>query len=143
MDPKRLLLGFVAGFLAVLTVHQLVVAILWSLGAIPFPPYSFAPRAPFGVPAILSLAFWGGVWGVVIAAVADRRPDWNPVLVGLVIGAVFCVLVGWTVVAALRGQPMMAGWNLARWWPSILINGAFGAAAGLFYALLARRRTRA
>lgn len=139
MDVKRLGLGFVAGFVAVLTFHQIVVLLMWSAGLVPFAPYSLAPRPPLGVPAVLSLAFWGGVWGIVIAAIAQAKPQWNPVLVGLVVGAVFCVLVGYTVVAGLRGAPLFGGGNPSAWLRSIVINGAWGAGAGWLYGLIARR----
>jgi hypothetical protein len=35
-------------------------------------------------------------------------------LVGLLVGAVGCVLVGFTLVATLRGQPLMAGFDTSR-----------------------------
>ena len=143
MPPKLLALGFAAGFLAVLVFHQAVIAAMWAGGIVPFAPYSLAPRPPLGVPTFLSLAFWGGVWGVVIAAVARARPSWPPVLIGLVVGGVGCVLFGFTVVAALRGQPLMGGWDAGRWIRSIVINGAWGLGAGWLYAIFARRAAAA
>lgn len=139
MDVKRLLIGFAAGFIAVLTFHQIVILLMWAGGIVPNPPYSFAPRGPLSVPTVLSLAFWGGVWGIVIAAIAETKPGWPPVLIGLFVGAVLCVLVGYTLVAGLRGEPMMGGWNPARWWRSIVINGVWGLGAGWLYGLMARR----
>ena len=82
------------------------------------------------MPQLASMAFWGGVWGMVIAAILAARPAWPPMLVGLLVGAVGCVLVGFTLVAALRGQPLMGGFDPNRWWRSILINGAFGWGVG-------------
>ena len=63
----RLMLAFAAGFLATVIFHQLALVLLWSLGIAPFPPFQMAGTAPFGVPALISLAFWGGVWGIVFA----------------------------------------------------------------------------
>jgi hypothetical protein len=93
---------------------------------------------PLGVPQLASIAFWGGVWGIVIAAILAARPGWPPMLVGLLVGAIGCVLVGFTVVAALRGQPLMAAFDMNRWWRSVLINGAFGWGVGVL--ILAARR---
>ncbi len=134
-----LLLGFAAGFISVLVFHQAVVWGLNARGLIPNPPFPMRAAAVTGVPQIYSLAFWGGVWGVVIAAIHWARPGWNLLLVGLVVGAIGCVLVGFTVVAGLREQPMMAGWDLNRWWRSMLINGAFGLGVGLLLLPFRRR----
>jgi hypothetical protein len=69
--PLNLLLGFIAGFLATLIFHQVVMALLWKMGMAPRPPFQTAPRPPFGVPAVFSLAFWGGIWGILFAGI-DR-----------------------------------------------------------------------
>jgi hypothetical protein len=135
-----LLLGFAAGFISVLVFHQGVIWLMHAAGLLPNPPFPVRAVPPLGVPQIYSLAFWGGVWGVVIAAIHWARPGWHPVLVGLVVGAVGCVLVAYTLVAGLRGQPLMGGWDPSRWWRSVAINGAYGLGAGLL--LLPFRRGR-
>mgnify|MGYP001189761596 CR=1 FL=1 len=56
--------AFVAGFLATLVFHQGLLALLHAAAVVPVSPYNWAPSAPLGVPAVLSLAFWGGVWGL-------------------------------------------------------------------------------
>ena len=72
-------LGFVAGALATLTLHQLAIGLLYALGAVQNPPYSLRPIPPLGVPSVLNLAFWGGVWGIVWALVAERMPRRWPI----------------------------------------------------------------
>jgi hypothetical protein len=132
-----LLIGFAAGALATLTVHQAMIWLLSSAGAIQGTPYSWRPVAPLGVPQFLNLAFWGGLWGCVFALIADRFPrSWPLWLAGFVFGAIAPTLVGWFVVAPLRGQPMAQGFNPARMWPGPLINGVFGIGTALFYAAL-------
>lgn len=143
--PKPLrvaLVGFLAGVLAVLTFHQAMIGLLHLGGWLPNGPFPMRPVPPLGVPLVASLAFWGGVWGMLAAAVVAARPGWPPVLVGVIVGAVLCVLAGFTIVAALRGQPLMGGYDVARWWRSIAINGTFGLGLGLFLAG-ARRFVRA
>src|SRR3954453_21163910 len=72
-------LGFVAGALATLTLHQLAIGLLYALGAVQNPPYALRPIPPLGVPSVVNLAFWGGVWGIVWALVAERMPRRWPV----------------------------------------------------------------
>ena len=74
----KVAVGFVAGFIAVLLFHQPALALLTQLGVAEASTYSFKATAPFGVPQLISLAFWGGVWGVVFALVDRvffRPPD--------------------------------------------------------------------
>ena len=54
--------------------HQAVAALLFALGITERIPYSTQPTAPFGVPQLWSIAFWGGVWGALLAA-SPRRLD--------------------------------------------------------------------
>src|SRR5687768_17743285 len=63
---------FAAGAVAVPLFHQLVVAVMNATGFIDRSPYSFAATKPFGVPELISLSFWGGVWGVILMLVVGR-----------------------------------------------------------------------
>ncbi|MCK6449488.1 MAG: hypothetical protein L6R19_01305 [Alphaproteobacteria bacterium] len=135
-----LLAGFVAGFLAVLLFHQPVGAAMHWLGWSRFAPFSMAPVPPLGVPRVLSLAFWGGVWGIVLAAVAawlPRRPG-AFLLAGFVFGIVGPAFFAWFVLAPLRGQAVAQGWQATALLRSAVINGMWGLGAALFL-LLARR----
>ena len=131
------LIGFVAGALATLTFHQIFIWVLSSAGLIQGNPYSLRPIRPFGVPQVLNLAFWGGLWGCVFALVADRFPrNWPLWLAGLVFGAIGPTLVGWFVVAPLRGDPIAQGFDPARMWRGPVINGMFGLGLGVLFDLL-------
>ncbi|MBM3532855.1 MAG: hypothetical protein FJX60_07455 [Alphaproteobacteria bacterium] len=48
-----LLLGFVAGFISVLTFHQGTIGVMYLLGFAANPPYNLTPRAPLGVPVLM------------------------------------------------------------------------------------------
>ena len=69
--------AFLAGFFSTLIFHQGLLAILHAAGASPRAAYALVPVPPLGVPAVLSLAFWGGLWGIllwlVIAGVEGPR----------------------------------------------------------------------
>ncbi len=69
---SRFLLAFIAGFLAVIIFHQGMLALLYAINFAPRAPFSTTPTQPFGIPQIWSSAFWGGVWGLVFAAIAPR-----------------------------------------------------------------------
>ena len=135
----RVLLGFVAGALAVLAFHQVMVALLWAAGVIPTAPYAMRPVAPLGVPAIVNSMFWGGLWGVVFALVAGRLPGRALWLKGLVFGLLGPLLVNWFVVSPLKGQPIAGGFVPSRMLAAVLILSAFGIGVALLFAFLDRR----
>jgi len=139
----RAALGFIAAAISVLTFH----AAMWEalhLFALPGlgmpPPYPMAPRPPFGVPAIASLCFWGGLYGAVFGLAMPRlsAPLW---LCGLGLG-VIAMLVGMFVVAPIKGQPIGGGWAWQSWLRSFLINGFWGIGVGLITPWLMPRVRR-
>ena len=86
--PRWLLTGFIAGFIAVIVFHQGALGALHASGLAPRPPYSFAPTNPFGVPQLWSIAFWGGVWGVILAAALGRLTGARLVVAATIFGAI-------------------------------------------------------
>jgi hypothetical protein len=136
---RRFVLGFVAGAVAVLAFHQVVVLLLGLLGAIPPRAYAITPVPPFSVPTIVNSLFWGGLWGVVFALIADRLPRaWPLWLSGLVFGLLGPLMFNWFVVAPLKGQAMAAGFVPLRMYPGVLILGAFGIGVALILQALSR-----
>src|SRR5688572_7921766 len=115
LPARKLALAFVAGFLAVLLFHQPVLALLTQIGIAKASIYSLDPTAPLGVPQVVSLAFWGGIWGLLFAMIESRFPRgasyW---FYALAFGAVLPTLVAWFVVAPLKGLPMAGGWEANR-----------------------------
>jgi hypothetical protein len=138
---RTIALGFAAGALSTLVFHQLAIGLLYGLGAVPNAPYALRPVPPLGVSSVLNLAFWGGVWGIVWALVAERMPSrWPAWLAGLVFGAIAPTLVGWFVIAPLKGLPVAQGFNPARMWIGPLVNGVWGAGTAVLFGLFRRRR---
>ena len=122
--------------------HQLMLGLLHVL-AIPglevaATPYRFAPVPPFGVPVLLNLCFWGGLYGLVFGLVQPKLAGRPMLLVGFGFG-LLAVLVGYFVVAPIKGLPIGGGWVVNNWIRSILINGSFGVGIGVIYPLLAGR----
>ena len=140
--PAWALAGFVAGFLSVVVFHQVAIAAVGTLFGLPVQPWSLAPVAPFGVPRVVSTAFWGGVWGTVLAlAIRRMRPTLPSVLLfGLVFGALLPSLAGWLIIAPLRGQPMFAGGNPVRLAVGLTVNGVWGLGTAVLLWLAFRFR---
>lgn len=137
MTVKRPLLGFAAGFIAVLVFHQAAVGLLHLAGIVPNAPWSFAPTAPLGVPAVLSAAFFGGLWGVLLALVEPRFPRGAAYWVtAFVFGAVLPSLVVWFVVQPLKGLPIGNGFPLKGLAIALFVNGCWGVGAALIFSLL-------
>ena len=139
--PSRvcdLVLGFIAGALAVVAFHQVMVFVLSTVGLIQSHVYSMRGVPPFGVPTLLNQMFWGGLWGLLFAAIADTLPPWPLLFLGFTFGVLGPVLASWFVVAPLKGIPMAAGWVPQRMLASILINGCWGIGLALLYAGLRR-----
>ena len=130
--------GFVAGALSVLIFHQGAVALLNDLELTQRMPYSMAPTEPFGVPQVLSITFWGGIWGALFAAAFRRLDGARLVAASLVAGAVLPTLVAWFFVAPLKGQPMAAGFVPMAMAFGVIVNGAWGLGTGLGLALFKR-----
>jgi len=135
--PTRILSGFIAGFLATLSFHQLSVWVLWTVGLAPFAPFSMAVTKPFGIPAVISLAAWGGIWGILFALIHRRFPAGGGYwAAAFLFGAVFPSLVVLLVVLPLKGRPLGGGWHPPLLLTAFLINGAWGVGAGLILRVL-------
>lgn len=132
------LLGFLAGVLSVLVFHQGTVWLLNQAGVLPNGPFRVTPIPPFGVPQIVNQAFWGGLWGVLIAFLIPRvrMPD---LMFGALFGTVALTFVNWVVLPAIRGTPYFAGGVPSRMWPALLIAAAFGWGVALILREMRRR----
>jgi hypothetical protein len=136
---RAIVLGFIAGAVAVPAFHQVMLVALNAAGFAANAAYVMTPVPPLGVPRVGSLSFWGGVWGIVFAFVQTRFPrgaGWW--LAALVFGALLPSLVAWFVVAPLRGLPMAQGGDVKRLITSLLVNGAWGVGTAVVYRLGAR-----
>jgi hypothetical protein len=133
--PRTILLGFIAGALGVLLFHQIVVLIFYLAGLIPFAPYSLKPTAPLGVPAFLSDAFWGAVWGILLVALMRYVRATDRIWFAFLFGAILLPLVYVFVVLPLKGAPagpMMSAPVIVF---ALLVNGAWGVGAFVFWRL--------
>ena len=137
---KRAALGFIAAVIAVLTFHQgmwelLHVAKIPGLGMPPWYPTDGVP--PLGVPRVLSLCFWGGLYGIVFGLLMPkfRLPIW---LCGLLTGFI-AAFVDMVIVNAIKGLPIGGGWVLMNWARPLLVFGSWGLGLGLILPLMLPR----
>lgn len=132
---KILLFGFLMGAFSVIAFHQTTLLLLHHhahklpilveyLGRAPA-PYNFTPVEPFGVPMIASQAFWGGLWGILLAWLIRVVP-FDDLPFGFIFGALALTLTAFTLVASLKGLPLFANGNQQAWLRAALLNGAWG-----------------
>ena len=138
--PRWVVVGFVAGFVSVVVFHQGAAGLLHALGLTPRAPYSLQPTQPLGVPVLLSISFWGGVWGALLAATFARLQGARLVVAATLFGAIFPTLVAWFIVAPLKGNPVAGGFNPAAMMIGPIVNGAWGLGTGLALALWGKPR---
>jgi hypothetical protein len=140
MSPATLALAFVAGALAVPIFHQILLLLFYLAGIVPFRPFDMSPTKPLGVPALVSISFWGGVWGVVFVLTLPRwfrgTAYW---IAAAIVGGVALTLVFMFVVWPLKVgglPPDMVGLFII----GFLLNAAWGIGWALFLALFGRMR---
>ena len=132
MSWRRTLLGFIAGFIATLIFHQGGLALLHEANLTDRAAYVMRPVAPFGVPQVLSLSFWGGVWGIVLAAFLARTGASRTYLLrALLFGAIVPTLIAFFVVAPLKHLPTAGGGDPKIIAGALILNGLWGLGTAL------------
>lgn len=128
--------AFISGFLATLVFHQGLFALFYLAGMVPSAPFNLAPVPPFGVPAVVSLAFFGGLWGMVLWALVGRMaaPAFWSLMV--LLGAIGPTAVAMLVVFPLKGLEVSA----QSWIGGLILNGFWGLGVAAFLTLLGARR---
>ena len=135
---NKIIFGFIAGAIAVVTAHELINYVLLQQGLFPRVPWSLSPSAMTGVPQIISDMFWGGLWGTVFALVMGDRPSLlNGVLFGVLGPALLGVFVAVPMITGrfppfFGGDPKLIG-------SVLLILAGWGAATAWLYGLMRSR----
>jgi hypothetical protein len=131
--------AFIAGFVSTLVFHQTVLTLFWLSGALPRVPYDMHPVPPFGVPAVISLAFFGGLWGAAIWPLLAHAADAAYWIRAIVIGAIGPSAVALLIVFPLKGLPVAGGGDPKIIVGALLLNGAWGFGVGLLMRMMAGR----
>jgi hypothetical protein len=131
--------SFLAGFVSTLLFHQGLFHLLHLAGKVPRAAWNMDPVGPLGMPSVLSLAFWGGLWGIALWYMIRNFRGGQHWVMALVLGAVLPSIVALFIVFPLKGMPMAGGWDPKILVGALLLNGAWGlGVAGLMAAM--RRR---
>jgi hypothetical protein len=135
-SPMSYLKAFVAGFVSTLVFHQGLLWLLYAGGFSPRAPWNMTPVPPLHAPAVISLAFWGGVWGIVLWALIRTSRGGAYWAKALVIGALGASLVAWFVVMPIKGMGFAGGGDMKIIIGGLLLNGAWGLGAALLMQLM-------
>jgi hypothetical protein len=127
---------FIAGTLAVPLGHQIALWILNLTGFTERAPFSMEATRPFGIPAVVSLSFWGGVWGIILGLVLLRTLGSKFWIVAVSFGAIVPTLVAGLVVAPLKGIPVGGDSKMIAM--GLIVNGVWAVATAAFYRAMSR-----
>ena len=120
------LLAFVAGFVSTIVFHQGLLQLLHMAGVVPSPAWHMDAVAPLGVPKVVSLAFWGGVWGIALWAVVRNMTGAKRWIWGAIFGAVLPSIVALFIVFPMKGMPLAASRDPKMIGGAFLLNGVWG-----------------
>lgn len=133
-----LLRAFAAGFFATLVFHQGLFWVFYRAGALDRAPWNMAPVPPLGVPAVISLAFWGGLWGIALWLLIRHSTGLTRWALAIGLGALLPSLVALAVVFPLKGGAFFAGGDPKILLGALLLNGAWGFGVALLMKLMPR-----
>jgi hypothetical protein len=135
---SRVFLGCIAGAIAALVFHQTTLQIFFWLGLAPQAAFRIAHVPPFHAPMVVSVTFWGALYGGLFGWVTPRLkgPLW---LYGLVAG-LCAMLLSWFVIRPLSGASVAFDWQQAAMLRSFAANEMWGLGVGLILPILLPRR---
>jgi hypothetical protein len=136
---NRVFLGSVAGAISILLFQQTSLQILYWIGLAPQAAFRLAHVPPFNMPMVVSLAFWGAVYGGLFGLISRQLPGriyWY----GLPLGA-FALFMSWFVFLPLKGLPIAFGGTTAPMIRSAMSYLLWGMGVTVLLPLLGPRRT--
>ena len=93
---------------------------------------------PLGVPSVLSLAFFGGLWGMLLWLFVGRLAGVKFWLGHVLVGAIGPTAVAMLVVFPLKGLEASA----QTWVGGLLLNGFWGLGVAVFMVVMDARAQR-
>jgi hypothetical protein len=145
---KCIVVGFIAGAIAAVTVQEFVSwlflnywtgwhDVVWSTE-----PYRSVVAPDVVLPRIANTAIVGGLWGALFGLVLGWKPEGMMTIRGAILGLVGPGLIAaFYVLPNLAGQPSpLAEGDVSQIVPILCITAAFGAVAAWLYGLFAYLR---
>ena len=128
--------AFVAGFVSTLVFHQGLFTLFYLAAVVSRAPYDLRAVPPLAIPAVISLAFWGGAWGVAIWPFLKNVNGPAYWVRALVISAIASGSVTLFIVSPLKGMPMAGGWSPRVIVSTLMLNGTWGLGMALLMRLM-------
>ena len=132
--------AFIAGFVSTLTFHQGLLWVFITAGVVPGgTPWNMTAVPPFDVPSVISLAFWGGLWGMLLWLLIRRALAAGYYVGAIILGAIGPTLVYLFIVQWLKGQSMTEifdGLSIARVGVGLALNGCWGLGVAVIMRIL-------
>jgi hypothetical protein len=124
--------AFFAGFMSTLVFHQGLLGLLHLMNIVPMAPFNMKASEPLGVPSVISLAFFGGLWGILVWKLVCKDAGARLWIKSGIIGAVGPTAVALLVVFPIKGIPF----NIMMVPFGLLLNAAWGLGNTLIIRLL-------
>jgi hypothetical protein len=98
-----------------------------------------APTEPLGIPQVVSLAFWGGIWAIALMPLLRRWTGGAWIRAWVAAGALAPSAVALFVVFPLKGLGVAGGWDPKIIVGALLLNAAWGLGTALTLRALKAR----
>jgi len=132
--------AFAAGFASTLVFHQGLLTVFYLAAVVPRAPYDLRAVPPLAIPAVISLAFWGGAWGVAIWPLLKNVNGPAYWVRAQVISAIASGSVTLFIVSPLKGMSIAGGWNPKVIVSTLILNGTWGLGTALLMRLMRASR---
>ena len=116
----RVFLGSLAGALAILVFHQTTLQIFFWFGLSPQAAFRIAHVPPFHAPLVVSITFWGAVYGGLLGMALPWLP--GPLYAKSAMAGAFATGLAWFLFLPLMGRPAAFGWQA---WPMLRSFAAY------------------
>lgn len=131
--------AFIAGFIAMLTFHQGLLWLLDRAQVIPATAWSMASAPLIGIPVVLALGLWGGLWGLVIWFLIRNAEAAGYYVGAIILAAILLSAVALTAVPLALGtsvQALIGGFSLHRVGVEMALNGCYGLGLAVFMRIM-------
>jgi len=132
--PTRVFLGAVGGAIAMLMFHQVTLQVFFWCGLAPQAAFRIAHVPPFNFPMVVSITFWGAVYGGLFGWAQPNIP--GPRAARGIIAGLCATLMAWFIVRPIAGYDVAFGWAYPAMLRSLAANLMWGLGVALILPML-------